>query len=379
VANSLIPDACAGRYYNLLDEATATQEMGAAVGVDYAIPEPGWGSPWFPARLPAEGPTLDAARTLLGKVISAGPAADAREVMRWVDEVEETEATGGKCGMDSDCPGGFCREGHCLRHTNPELPFWPVEGARPLSWFAYLASGIAGTSEGDPCGTDVDCRISEFRCGGDGRCHDEARHCRRRHVVLLSTFTPAYPDWASPCLWQQDVDSSIWTHWLRWGCGCRGSSNCAAGATCIDSGTCGYSEQSGGYDCWKFNECMPTDLAAVLDAGPPFEPYGELYSSFHAACTGFPTMAVEDRNREIMRSRVHTILTYQPDLLRATDALAAATGGAIIGGGTFVTPCRPGLEAGWSGGVRSCDFEVQYQALLDAIRKDLAQSVCGNE
>ncbi len=378
-AGSLAPESCAGRYYTIEDEARATVEMGAALGVDYATLDPGWGSPWFPARIPTGGPALDAARTLVTRMMSAGPSADTSEILGWVDEVEQTEATGAQCLIDADCPGGFCREGLCLRHVNPELPFWPVDGRRPLSWFAYLALGVAGTAEGDGCGTDADCRIREYRCGPDGKCHDEARHCRRRHVVLLSTFTPSFPGWAPDCLWPEDVDPSLWSHWLRWGCGCRSPSNCAAGAACIDSGTCNYSEQSGGYDCWKFNECMPSDLDAVLKSGPPYAPYGDLYSSFHAACTGFPTMSPLDRNEEVIRATVHSIVTYQPDLPHAADGLATAAGAAIIGGGTFVTPCRPGTAAGWTGGVRSCDFVAQYQALLDAIRKDLADSVCGEE
>ncbi len=374
------PASCGGQFYQIYDEGTATDAMGNALGVDYSKGSTAWRSPWYPAKLPTEGQTLDAARSFLRGVVAAGPAADADEVLRWVDEVEETRATTVGCGSDPDCPDGFCRAGTCWRHTNPELPFWPVDGFRPLPWLAYVAMGIAGTAENVGCSTDADCRIPGFKCLADGRCHDEARYCRRRHVVLLSTFLPPVPDWAQGwCDWRQDVDPSLWTHWLRWGCGCRGDSGCATGATCIESGSCKPEEGSPDYDCWKFNECMPVELQAVLAAGPPYEPYGDLYAAFHAVCTAFPTMAPLDRNGDVIRAKVHTIVTYQPDILHAADGLASAAGAAIIGDGVFVTPCRPGSSGAWTGGVRPCDYESQYQALLESIKGDLHGFVCDHE
>jgi hypothetical protein len=124
---------------------------------------------------------------------------------------------------------------------------------------------------------------------------------------------------------------------------------------------------------------MPDDLQAVLDGGLPFDPYGYIVAYFHSLCSPFPSMVPQDRNGEAIRATVHTLVTHMTTDLLDVENMERAAGAAVIGGGKFVTPCRSDMLFGWGGGVETCDYEVQYQSLVQQIRKDLNDSVCEPE
>ena len=152
----------------------------------------------------------------------------ANELRRWVDGSEDIEDTGVPCEGDATCGQGTCSGGSCWDHGDPEIRTWAVGGdmgtvsASPLLYLTAQFIRLEAEAEGRSCLDDADCGVLGAKCSSEGRCHDSAYACRRRHVVLITgSHVMGLP-----------FEANV-ARWMHTGLGCSTDEDCAAESACM--------------------------------------------------------------------------------------------------------------------------------------------------
>lgn len=161
----------------------------------------------------------------LHMILSGHVGSKKDDLLKWVDGKEELIETGEDCSSDNDCKKGFCLENKCKTHSNPEIVAREATdymSETPIIFYASQYIRLFGREEGKKCKTDNDCINPDYICER-GRCTDEARFCRKHHIVFLENPIN------SPLL---GFEYSKYTHWMRYGWFCIDDKQCFGGAKC---------------------------------------------------------------------------------------------------------------------------------------------------
>lgn len=155
-------------------------------------------------------------------------------VDKWFNEKETILPGQGACGGNA-CSGSSCTDQPCYVHLDPEIyppkvDYW--SSAPTYLWALANLIGRGGTADYQPCIVDSDCGNPNFQCGRDGRCHDDARHCRRNHLVIVDplsgTMSPSYPTERG----RGDFSLAGLARWMSVGLTCTADRDCAEPANC---------------------------------------------------------------------------------------------------------------------------------------------------
>ena len=307
------------------------------------------------AGIPAwdnDGSTTPSFQKLMAAIVKVG-GGTARDVLRWVDGVAETN-------------GG--------RVSNPELNTTRARDyGMPFLTYLYLAGERnAGSLR---CTAASDCGDPDFECV-DGLCTDAASACRVEDVIFIASFaTVDQEHWTeNDCLGGAgySVAYNVWTQWLRWGVSCeKGGGGCRDGSTCV--WPCDYTDF---VPCTVSPVCLPDSLAT--STGDPLASrvlWGDFLGFFGKR---FPA----DRFGHQLQVTSHTILVGASPVdeqRQGYGAVEEASAGALAGDGVAVTPCAPNVEDDYpapQSSYFSCDYEAHYQDLLARIRHHAQSSVC---
>jgi hypothetical protein len=117
-------------------------------------------------------------------------ADDVARLTQWIDFSEHVTSTGQACVSDIDCGYGFC-DGTCQEHYDPELrgTGYPSIGRSLFYASEYFRQDVF--LDGRPCQSQEDCPVEGYRCNANGVCHDNASHCRKTRIVVISNSTEA--------------------------------------------------------------------------------------------------------------------------------------------------------------------------------------------
>lgn len=295
------------------------------------------------------------------------PGAGAERVLAWVNEREAMVLTGEVCRETDICSSGWCAGGRCLTHSDPEVVATQLGAMldERADAFPYLVANYVQTvldPEGRSCSSDTDCGVPTYRCV-NRTCHDEARLCRRRHVIWISNFVERPDPHFKPLTWAND---------MRHGGPCRSDTDCRNGAVCWQ-GTdelCKWKEYG-----FCVDRCVVESdgCESLVD-----EALFLLSCDYH----GWP----ESPDAEGVRvdAMSHSVLVTSPpawicgrDCSLPVPLLARAT--ALAGGGVSVVPCPPAGTIGWYEGSEyygNCDWQSQIDDLESFIRSDVESHIC---
>ncbi len=193
----------------------------------------GWGTITGDDGSHQTGPGDDWFTAHMHEVIGAPFPADAGDnvdnILKWMDNVEHVGPLAGvDCG--DACPG-FCKDGACWTHTQPELrPTGSTPIGKTLFYVGeYLRRFVL--VEGKPCTQDADCGTPYHECV-DGACHDPGAGCRETVLILLTDGDETEYTWDTDYFYPVNQAKR-----LHMGLGCTMDEDCAPGAACI-GGVC---------------------------------------------------------------------------------------------------------------------------------------------
>jgi hypothetical protein len=344
-----------GRYYRVLDKDKEIADL---------LPH---GPGFYPPPLDAPG-IIDQAERARAAIVAAPPGTAIQQLFQWADQIETWSEPGKPCTEDADCDRGFCLDGSCRVHVNPEVTNWSRITVLPHLYLAWISIAVFSRVEGMKCKSSRDCGVSEYECN-QGVCRDDAFRCRPHHVVLMADWADSPPTRVSPCDYTYGPDKGDWAAWLRWGCACSTDSDCSPQAVCRDLKP-------------KLRRCVPSAQSELLASGPPYGEYmKDPWVSLLTNCDLFPTGRPRDRNGEPFFATVHTIMLQDGPVpwMNGPTGQSWASSTAIVGGGSFVTPCSPEIAEYWPDDTFSCDYEAQYQGLVSRIQADVRAYTCRPE
>jgi len=319
---------------------------------------------------------------------------DSAQLYLWLDEKEEIGKTGETCSSDFDCSVGFCKDDACYTHTNPELA--PVRTKAmttvPINspWALSHYISRAGRPEGWPCMDDDDCPNPTFTCGPDRTCHDEARYCRRHHLVIASPFMGMMNPISGNFRMTNSALSILdLTRWLSIGLVCHSDEDCSPSAYCspseqmtthlgVETGFCSTSSRDPSWATISTGMCSQTELEEGCGNSFVKETYETIAfvlgqnrmpaSSRPVDSMGVPMTIVTST---IGFEHIFPSLPGVPTFNYLTSFVAIAT--AISGGGTYLVPAASdsfalaGYAAPW---------KSQVESLVDFLETDLNTSRC---
>lgn len=314
-------------------------------------------------------------------------------LMRWIDGQEVASSTLYPCEEDGNCGQGVCLDSRCHIHDNPELAPPEVDSwskdPYALWGFALYATKF-GSAEGMKCGPTSPCPGVGYECGVDGRCHDDARRCRRHHMVVFSSFsgrqTPSFEYGAPPL-----ISLTGLARWLDIGLICRSDQDCKYPSTCvftdpfakrvtastgIRSGLCSDSSRDPLWMKDSSSTCSTEERAA----GCGDVRWETIYQDSHDTLGGrLPALArPADPAGNPVAITTHVVAfeqEYNPVVTRKFLGYSGflGVGIAINGGGVWAIP-------GWSESWKTFDgrsWDDQATNLAMAINKDRNSFKCG--
>jgi hypothetical protein len=250
---------------------------------------------------------------------------DVDGILQEIDFTEEILETGADCRIHRDCPGGFCFDGGCFEHTDPELR---GVGLTPLGQSLFYAGEYFRhyvVKEGLACANDADCGSDDYHCL-DGACHDPLFSCRPNVVVLFSDGHETEYD---------DPDSffnpRIQAKRLHYGLGCVEAADCLNGAECL-AGVCAI---PGGPP--PATVCMGSDRPCQADAECPTYRCGFGMPECPGMCAPAGFEYVDPDGHNVLRNDAGVAFSLTIHVVDASGQPDGNSLTALAGGGTHAS------------------------------------------
>ena len=257
--------------------------------------------------------------------IGADGETDVDGILEHIDFIEGVRPTGADCRVHRDCPGGFCFEGGCQEHTDPELR---GVGLTPLGQSLFYAGEYFRhyvVKQGQACAQDTDCGSADYSCR-DGRCNDPLFACRPNVVVLFSDGHETEYDEADSFF-----NPRIQAKRLHYGLGCAEDADCLNEAACVGA-VCAL---PGGPA--PETVCMGSDRPCQEDAECPTYRCGFGMPNCPGMCAPAGLDYVDADGQNVVKNSVGTAFSLT---IHVVDASGDPDGNSLLalaGGGTHST------------------------------------------